>query len=218
MSSDSTGFLYPFLGGTAVDETALVDDLAASAAGKRSVSEALRSSTFDATRTHLDGAAGALAAAARSGGRALVAGNGGSAADAAGFAALLREPPWGEPMGSLCLAEDPTILTALANDVGTSLIFARQVGAHGKPGDVLVVISTSGRSENILVALATARRGGLVTIAITGEGGDDLLADGSCDHVIVVRSDSVHRIQETQEAVLFEVWARAQRRLEEVSS
>lgn len=216
MTSDSTGFLYPFLAGAAFDEGALLDDLAASARAKRTTSGALLATTLDDAGPDIDAAAEALAAAARTGGRALVAGNGGSAADAAGFAALLRQPPWGVAMGALCLAEDPTILTALANDVGVGLVFARQAAAHGGPGDVLVALSTSGRSENIVKALAAARRAGMVTIAVTGEGGRDLRADGAADHVVVVSSDSVHRVQETQEAVLFEVWARAQLRIEEV--
>ena len=96
------------------------------------------------------------------------------------------------------LTEDPGILTAIANDVGVDAIFSRQVIAYGSRGDVLLALSTSGNSHNVIEALAEARRRGLVTIALVGYDGGRVLGEGLADHVVVTRSEHIPRIQEAQ--------------------
>jgi D-sedoheptulose 7-phosphate isomerase len=96
------------------------------------------------------------------------------------------------------LTEDPGILTAIANDVGVEAIFSRQVIAYGASGDVVLALSTSGNSANVIHALAEARRRGLVTIAMVGYDGGRVLAEDLADHVVVTRSEHIPRIQEAQ--------------------
>jgi glycosyltransferase involved in cell wall biosynthesis/phosphoheptose isomerase len=131
------------------------------------------------------------------GGRLLVCGNGGSAAESQHFAAELvgrLRPPAREALPALALTADTVTLTAWANDAGYDEVFARQVAAFGRPGDVLVVISTSGRSRNIVLALQEARRRGLDTIALLG--GDGGPARLEADTALVVPSDDTQHIQE----------------------
>ena len=96
------------------------------------------------------------------------------------------------------LTEDPAILTAIANDIGTDAIFSRQVIAYGLEGDVLLALSTSGNSPNVIEALAEARRRGLVTIAMVGYDGGRVASERLADHVVVTRSEHIPRIQEAQ--------------------
>jgi D-sedoheptulose 7-phosphate isomerase len=96
------------------------------------------------------------------------------------------------------LTEDSAILTAIANDIGTEAIFARQVIAYAQPGDVVLALSTSGNSANVIAALSQARRQALRTIAMVGYDGGRIAADGLADHVIVTRSEHIPRIQEAQ--------------------
>jgi D-sedoheptulose 7-phosphate isomerase len=100
------------------------------------------------------------------------------------------------------LAADYAVVTALANDVGVDRLFARQVEALASPGDVLIGLSTSGSSPNLLAAFAEAGRRGLVTVAVSGYGGGPLAEPGVAEHRLVVESASVHRIQEAQAALL----------------
>ena len=145
-------------------------------------------------------AAEALRADLDDGGRLLALGNGGSATDAMDVVADFRCPPdprW-PPRRALDLTEDPAILTAIANDIGTEAIFARQVIAHGRAGDALLAISTSGNSTNVIAALAEARRAGSRTIAMVGYDGGRVAAERLADHVVVTRSEHIPRIQEAQ--------------------
>ena len=102
------------------------------------------------------------------------------------------------PWSAIDLTEDPAILTAIANDIGTDTIFARQVIAYGRAGDVLLALSTSGNSGNVIAALVQARRQGLGTIAMVGYDGGRVAAESLADHVIVTRSEHIPRIQEAQ--------------------
>ena len=155
----------------------------------------LRAQTLDEGREELVAAAGAL----RSGGRMLALGNGGSATDAMDAAADMRHPPHGWPARpALDLTEDSAILTAIANDIGTDAIFARQVIAHGREGDVLLAMSTSGNSANVIEALAEARRRSITTIAMVGYDGGRVADERLADHVVVTRSEHIPRIQEAQ--------------------
>lgn len=144
----------------------------------------------------VDAAGQAVLAALAAGNKLLVCGNGGSAAMAAHLAAEFagRCVLDREPLPALSLAESSTAITAVGNDYGFELVFARGVRAHGRPGDVLIAMSTSGTSPNILTALDTARASGLVTIALTGSGGGHLAAHA--DHALLVPSDYTPRIQE----------------------
>ena len=111
----------------------------------------------------------------------------------------LREPLGGGPgRRALDLTEDPAVITAIANDIGTDAIFQRQVIAHGRPGDALLALSTSGNSRNVIEALAEARRRDLVTIAMVGYDGGRVAAEQLADHVVVTRSEHIPRIQEAQ--------------------
>ena len=134
--------------------------------------------------------------ALRAGHKILIAGNGGSAADAQHIAGELvgRFNFDRAPLPALALTTDSSILTAIGNDYGYEQIFARQVQALGRAGDVLLCISTSGRSQNILAALQAARKGGLVTIGLTGGSSGDM--DDLCDFLIRVPSIRTPFIQQ----------------------
>jgi D-sedoheptulose 7-phosphate isomerase len=131
------------------------------------------------------------------GGKLLVAGNGGSAADAQHIAAELvgRFARDRQALSAVALTTDSSVLTSLANDLGAETMFARQVEALGRAGDVLLVLSTSGASPNVIAALRVARRNELRTIALTGAAGD--AAAEHSDLALRVPSESTARIQET---------------------
>jgi D-sedoheptulose 7-phosphate isomerase len=196
----ASSFLYPFLAEREDDLEAVVDDVRRSVLTKaRDVGE-LRAQTVTENGDELIAAAAGLREDLDAGGRLLALGNGGSATDAMDVVADFRIPPdpaW-PPRRAIDLTEDPAILTALANDIGTEAIFSRQVIAHGRPGDALLAISTSGDSGNVIEALAEARRRGLRTIALVGYDGGRVAGDGLADHVIVTRSEHIPRIQEAQ--------------------
>lgn len=208
-----TDFLYPFIDGEEHDLDALLDDLATSAGEKAQTSASLRAVTLDATATEIDAAAEAIAALLAAGGRLFTFGNGGSSTDAATFATLFASPPSGRALPARALVDDSAVLTALGNDVGFSLVFSRQLIAHARPGDVAVGFSTSGNSEDLLMAFTEAARRQVLTVGFAGYDGGDMGRAG-LDHCLVVSSDSVHRIQETQAAVAFAVWCGVQDRLQ----
>jgi D-sedoheptulose 7-phosphate isomerase len=146
-------------------------------------------------------AAAMVTASLRVGGKLLLCGNGGSAADAQHWATELvgrfrRDRPG---LAALALTADGTTLTALGNDYGYERVFARQVEALGRPGDVLFALSTSGRSPNILAALAAARAGGIATVGFTGAGGETMAP--LCDLLLRVPHAETARIQEGHEAL-----------------
>jgi D-sedoheptulose 7-phosphate isomerase len=117
------------------------------------------------------------------GGKVLIFGNGGSAADAQHFAGELvgRFTKEGPPIPALALTTDSAIMTAVGNDYGYEHVFRRQLEAHGRPPDVAIAISTSGNSRNVLQAVHSARSRGLLTVGMTGEGGGELA--GLVDHL-----------------------------------
>ena len=138
----------------------------------------------------------AIVAALRAGNRLLIIGNGGSAADAQHISAEIvgrykqDRPAW----AAIALTTDTSALTAISNDYGFDQVFARQVEGFGQRGDVLLALSTSGRSANILAALRTARDLGLATIGFTGSKGEAIGA--LCDHLLVVPSDDTPIVQQ----------------------
>jgi D-sedoheptulose 7-phosphate isomerase len=206
-------FLYPFLEGSETDTAGLLADLAASARAKGEQSAALLAVTLERLDATLDEVAAALADRVAAGGRVFAFGNGGSATDAAGLAALFRRPPHGRPLPARALAAEPAVLTALGNDVGFDLVFVRQLIAHGRAGDAAVGLSTSGNSANLLAAFAEARRRGMLTVGLAGYDGGQMAASADVEHCLVVRADSIHRIQEVQSYLVFELWRRLQERL-----
>jgi D-sedoheptulose 7-phosphate isomerase len=198
----ASSFLYPFLAEQESDLEQVLADVANSARCKSQDIGALREQTLTENAGTLAAAAGALRASLQDGGSLLALGNGGSATDAMDAVADFRHPgpraPGWRSWPAIDLTEDPAILTAIANDIGTEAIFARQVIAYGRPGDVLLALSTSGNSANVIEALAQARRQGLRTIAMVGYDGGRIAADGLADHVVVTRSEHIPRIQEAQ--------------------
>jgi D-sedoheptulose 7-phosphate isomerase len=140
--------------------------------------------------------AAAMIAALRSGNKILLIGNGGSAADAQHIAAEIigrykqDRPAW----AAMALTTDTSALTAIGNDYGFEQVFARQVEGLGRRGDVLLALSTSGRSPNILAALRLAREHGLVTVGFTGTKGEAMAA--LCDHLLVAPTDDTPVVQQ----------------------
>jgi D-sedoheptulose 7-phosphate isomerase len=130
--------------------------------------------------------AAAITDAYRNGGKLLIAGNGGSAADAQHIAAefLSRYLLDRQPLPAIALTTDTSVLTAVGNDYGFEQAFERQVRGLGRPGDVFLAISTSGRSANVLAALKAAREMGLLTVGFTGSRANDMREH--CDHILSV--------------------------------
>ncbi|HTT31864.1 MAG TPA: SIS domain-containing protein [Solirubrobacteraceae bacterium] len=190
----ASSFLYPFLDERESDLDAVLEDVRRSVLMKAHEVGALREQTLTDNASVLVDAASALRASFEHGGKLLALGNGGSATDAMDVVADFRAA--GRP--AIDLTEDPGILTAIANDIGVEAIFSRQVIAYGAPGDVVLALSTSGNSGNVIHALAEARRRGLVTIAMVGYDGGRVLGEGLADHVVVTRSEHIPRIQEAQ--------------------
>lgn len=138
----------------------------------------------------------ACVACIRGGGKIMLFGNGGSAGDAQHLATELtiRYKTNRAPIAAIALTTDTSTITAAGNDIGFDRIFARQIEALGRPGDIALAISTSGKSPNIILALKQAKAMGLVTAALGGKGGGDMV--GLADHLLIVPSDTTARIQE----------------------
>jgi D-sedoheptulose 7-phosphate isomerase len=148
------------------------------------------------------------------GGKLLICGNGGSAADSQHFAAefMNRFQRDRRPWPAIALSTDTSVLTSIANDAAYDKVFARQVEALGRPGDVLLALSTSGESANVLAALNVARQGGLLTVGFTGAAGAERLGP-SCDLLLAVQSRETARIQECHEFVYHFIAGRVEARL-----
>ncbi len=195
----ASSFLYPFLAEREDNLDAVLADVRGSVLMKAQEIGALRRATLSENHAVLCAAADVLRGCFERSGTLLALGNGGSATDAmdvvADFRTSLRG---GSAHRALDLTEDPGILTAIANDVGVEAIFARQIIAYGQPGDVVLALSTSGGSANVIAALQQARRQELATIAFVGYDGGRIAAEGLADHVVVTRSQHIPRIQEAQ--------------------
>lgn len=203
--------LYPFLyagGGNAVSD--VLAEVRRSTAAKAAEIVALRQRIAADYADRLDACAAALAGSFRAGGRMFTFGNGGSSSDAQAVAQLFLDPgPGARPLPAVALTTDVAVVTALSNDVGFEVVFARQLAAFARPGDVAVGLSTSGGSANVLAAFAEARRLELVTVGFAGYDGGrmaEAAAAGAIDHLFVVPSASVHRIQEAQTTTYHVLW------------
>jgi len=196
------GFLYPFLGQQKQETEGILEQVTNSIRAKVREDAKLRSQVAEEETERIANAALAIAERVRQGGKLILFGNGGSATDANDWAIDCVAPPNGYvPMPALSLSFEPANITALANDVGTEVIFLRQLIAQARPPDVAVGISTSGGSKNVILALEEARKRGLLTVGLLGYDGGEIVRRGLVDHPLVVRSDYIPRIQEVQASI-----------------
>ncbi len=161
---------------------------------------ALRRATLEHSGKLIVSAGEAMARAFANGATLLAFGNGGSTTDAQDFVTELINPPfpaW-SPLPAIALTNDIAVITGVGNDVGIDNIYARQVIAFGRPGDIALGISTSGNSTNVLVALEQAKKQGLLTVALAGYDGGKMMRSSAVDYCILSPSDHIPRIQEAQ--------------------
>jgi D-sedoheptulose 7-phosphate isomerase len=237
---EPAGFLYPFIDAEERDPGPLLAELAASARAKAAESAVLQQTTLAASAGLVATCGAAMAERFAAGGRLYAFGNGGSSTDCATFAALFASPPVttppvttppvstppvstppassraassppaGRPLPALNLTADQAVVTALGNDIGFDVIFSRQIIAHADARDIAVAFSTSGSSRDLMAALAEARRRRLLTVGLAGYDGGQMARSDVVDYCFVVRSQSVHRIQESQAILGYHLWAATQ--------
>ena len=192
-------FLYPFLGQKKQETIDMVQEVAASIQMKVNDDSLLRARLAEEQAEQIGNTAVAIRQRMLQGGKLIIFGNGGSATDANDWALDCVLPPSGyRPIPAISLSMEPANITALANDVGTEVIFLRQLIAQARPEDVAIGISTSGGSRNIVMALEEARKRGLLTVALLGYDGGEVYRRGLADFPIIIRSDYIPRIQEVQ--------------------
>jgi D-sedoheptulose 7-phosphate isomerase len=198
----NSSFLYPFLGKGQQPLEEVVEEVQGSMVQKVQEVNRLRAAAAESEAAAIARIAATIVERLERGGKLIVFGNGGSATDANDLVADCMAPPPGfEAIPAVSLSAEPANITAIANDIGTEAIFARQLIAHARPEDVAVGISTSGGSANILSALAEARKRGLLTVGIVGYDGGRIVSERLADHALVVRSDYIPRIQEVQASI-----------------
>lgn len=200
--------LYPFLTGDRQDRVRVEQGLLESVRHKAAESVAVKQRFFSEHADQVIIVARAIAGVYRHGGRLYTMGNGGSSCDSAHIAVEFQHPiTTGRPaLPAINLADNCAMLTAVGNDVGFTHVFTRQVNAQIKAGDGLIGVSTSGNSENLLMAFAAAKRQGAVTIGLAGGDGGRMRANADIDHCLVAPSDSIHRVQETHVAIYHILW------------
>jgi len=198
----NSSFLYPFLGKGEQPLEEVVREVQGSMLQKMHEVNRLRAAAAESEATVISETAAAISGRLKRGGKLIAFGNGGSATDANDLVSDCMDPPpgWGA-VPAVSLSAEPANITAIANDIGTEAIFARQLIAHARPEDVAIGISTSGGSANILAALAEARKRGLLTVGIVGYDGGRIVGERLADHAVVVRSDYIPRIQEVQASI-----------------
>jgi D-sedoheptulose 7-phosphate isomerase len=196
------GFLYPFLGRERQDVDSLVAEVGASIESKAEEAERLRTQVAREEGEAIVQATLAVHERLERGASLILFGNGGSATDANDWALDCVVSPKGHsPIPAISLSMAPASLSAIANDIGADELFSRQLIAHARADDVAIAISTSGGSRNVIAALDEARRRGLLTVALLGHDGGQVVRRAAADHAIVVRSDYVPRIQEVQASI-----------------
>lgn len=208
-ASATTGVeqLYPFLYGGGSDASATLAATAESARQKVTEVLALRRAVGEEQAAAVAACAEQVAERVRNGGTVLAFGNGGSSTDAQDVVQTFMNPPApARPVPALGLTNDVAVVTALSNDVGFDVVFARQVEAFGRRGDVAMALSTSGGSQNVLDALERARAMGMLTVGLAGYGGGRMAEAGVVDHLFAVPSSSVHRVQEVQTTLTHLLW------------
>ncbi len=199
--------LYPFLYSDASDLADLMAEVRESTLAKTREIAELRNVVAAREATRLANCAEDMAARFAAGGRLFAFGNGGSATDAQELATLFLNPGGDSPaLPAFGLANDTSVVTALCNDVGVEVVFARQLAAFGGRNDIAVGLSTSGNSDNLLRAFDEASRRGMLTIGLAGYDGGKMAELDSIDYLFVVPSSSVHRIQEAQTTIYQVLW------------
>jgi D-sedoheptulose 7-phosphate isomerase len=199
--------LYPFLYSGTTDLDAVLEQVRQSTVAKAGEITELRRVIGARDGARLMACAADAAARFAAGGRLLAFGNGGSATDAQQLAALFLNPGGtGRPLPALGLASDISVVTALCNDIGVDVVFARQIAALGRRDDIAVGLSTSGNSENLLRAFDEASRRGLLTVGLAGYEGGKMAELDSIDYLFVAPSASIHRIQEAQTTIYQVFW------------
>jgi D-sedoheptulose 7-phosphate isomerase len=209
--------LYPFLYAGAADLDAVLEQVRQSTAAKAAEAVALRELVAEREADRLAACAQAMARSFATGGKLLAFGNGGSSTDAQDLVTTFMHPGGdARPLPAISLTSDVAVVTALANDVGFEVVFARQVAAWGRPDDVAIGLSTSGGSANVLRGFEEASRRGLLTIGLAGYDGGKMAEADTIDYLFVVSSSSVHRIQEAQTTVYHVLWELTQQALAEL--
>ena len=197
-----SGFLYPFLGREKQPTGDVIAEVAGSIQMKVADDARLRAQVAREEAEQIGNATSAISERIRRGGKLIIFGNGGSATDATDWAIDCVSPPSGwKPIPAVSLALEPANITAIANDVGTDVIFLRQMIAQAQPDDIAIAISTSGGSQNIIMALEEARKRNLLTVALLGYDGGEINRRGLADFPLVVHCDYIPRIQEVQASI-----------------
>jgi D-sedoheptulose 7-phosphate isomerase len=205
--ADAMESLYPFLYTGKTDLSAVLDQVRESTVAKAREILELRRLTAARDGARLASCARDTAARFAAGGRLFAFGNGGSATDAQQLATLFLNPAGdAAPLPAFGLANDTSVLTALCNDVGVEVVFARQLAAFGGKHDIAVGMSTSGNSENLLRGFDEASRRGMLTVGLAGYDGGKMAELDTIDYLFVAPSASVHRIQEVQTTVYQVLW------------
>lgn len=220
--------LYPFLYAEDSDVESVLAEVRRSTEEKGTQTLEIRQRMLDDYADELIACGTAMAQRLARGGKLYAFGNGGSSTDAESVVQAFMHPPAGggddnrapaegwRPLPAACLTADIACVTALSNDVGFEIIFSRQIAAAGRPVDIAMGLSTSGGSGNVIKGLEEAHERGLLTIGLAGyEGGrmEELHGSGVLDHLFVVPSSSIHRIQESQTTVYHVLWELTQRGL-----
>jgi D-sedoheptulose 7-phosphate isomerase len=208
---DFSRAFYPFLHDDTAKSQDLMEQLRFSLMEKARESVEVKTAFFEANKDAILAASLAMARAFHKGRKLLVCGNGGSATDAQHIAVEFMHPitVGRKALPAICLTNDMAMVTAVANDVGFNDVFTRQIIALGNDGDVLLGISTSGNSENLLHAFETARGMKLTTIGFAGDDGGKMVemsGGGLLDFCLTVPTSSIHRIQETHVALYHIMW------------
>lgn len=207
---DFSRSFYPFLHEEQKRSEELMEELSFSLLEKARESVEVKTKFFEEHKDVILRASLDMAKAFHRGHKLLVCGNGGSATDAQHVAVEFMHPiiVGRKALPAICLTNDMAMVTAVANDVGFDDVFTRQIIALGSEGDVLLGISTSGNSENLMHAFATARRLKMVTIGFAGDDGGKMAGKlgALLDYCLTVPTSSIHRIQETHVALYHIMW------------
>jgi D-sedoheptulose 7-phosphate isomerase len=220
MSGPDSGVesLYPFLYAESSDVDAVLEQVRRSTEAKVEEIVLLREHVAGRDGARLAECARAMARSFAAGGQLLAFGNGGSSTDAQDLAGTFLHPGGGaRPLPALSLTADIAVVTALSNDIGFDVVFARQIAAFGRPGDIAVGLSTSGNSANLIRAFDEAARLGMVTVGLAGYDGGRMAEADTIEHLFVVPSASVHRIQEAQTSTYHVLWELVQHELGELA-
>ena len=208
---DFSRAFYPFLHEDQKEPQELMEQLRFSLTEKARESVEVKSKFFEDNKDTILAASLQMAKAFNRGGKMLVCGNGGSATDAQHVSVEFMHPVTvgRKALPAICLTNDMAMVTAVSNDVGFSDVFSRQIIALGREGDILLCISTSGNSENLIHAFETGRRMKLMTIGYAGgDGGqmDEMRAAGLLDFCLTVPTSSIHRTQESHMTLYHIMW------------